>query len=103
MKSNEKQIVEGKMFALLAYLSIFCIIPLVFKKDNDFALRHGKQGLVIFVGEVAIFIIGSILEWILKPGFFVLGILSLWGIIEVLKGHYVRLPVVADIADKITL
>lgn len=102
-KASEKQILEGKVFAILAYLSILCIIPLVLKKDNPFVLSHGKQGLVLFVGQVAVFIASIVIPGLFKLGLFVLGIVSLWGIIEVLKGKFVRLPIVADIADKITL
>ena len=102
-KQSEKKVVEGKIFAILSYLSILCIVPLVMKRDNDFVLSHGKQGLVIFVGQVAIFIASIVLPWLLQFGFFVLGVLSLWGIIEVLRGRYVKLPFISDIADKITL
>ena len=102
--SSEKEILEGKIFAVLSYLSILCIIPLLLRKENDFVLSHGKQGLVIFIGEVSIFIIHIVLgAWILNLGTFFFGIISLWGIIEVLRGNYVKLPFVADIAEKITL
>ena len=101
---SQQEILDGKIFAVLAYLSILCIIPLVFKKDNQFVLSHGKQGLVLFVSEVAIFI-GSIIlsAWIIKLCFFILGIFSLWGIIKSLQGQALQLPVVWDIAEKITL
>ena len=103
-RNEDSDIVEGKIFAVIAYLSIFCIIPLVLKKDNTFVLSHGKQGLVIFVAEVAVFIIHIIFgQWFLRLGIFILGILSFIGIIKSLKGEYVRLPVISDIADKITL
>lgn len=95
---------EGKIYAVLAYLSILCIIPLILKKDNEFVLKHGKQGLVIFLGQVAFFIIHILLGiWILKIGMFILGGLSFFGIIHALRGRYVRLPVVSDIADSIYL
>ena len=96
-------ILEGKIYAVVAYLSILCVIPLVLKKENPFVLAHGKQGLVIFVGQVALFILHIVLPGIFNIGLFLLGVLSFWGIIEVLRGHYVRLPVVADLADKISL
>ena len=102
--SNEQDINEGKIFAILAYLSILCIIPLLFKKDNDFVLVHGKQGLVIFVGQVGVFILHIILgPWFLKLGMFILLVFSFIGIISALTGRYIALPVVAKIADKITL
>ena len=94
---------EGKIFAVMAYLWLLCIVPLVFKKDNPFVLSHGKQGLVIFVGVVCIFIVSILFDWILRPGLFLLGILSLWGMIESLKGQELRIPFICDIADKITL
>ena len=103
-KDIEKLILDGKIAAILSYLSILCIIPLLLKKENDFVLSHGKQGLVLFVGEVTLFVIHIVLgTWILRLGFLIFGMISLWGIMEVLRGHYVRLPFVAEIADKITL
>ncbi len=101
---EDPQILEGKVFAILSYLSILCIIPLVLKKENPFVLSHGKQGLVIFVAEVGIFIVHIVLgTWILKTGMFILGAISFWGIIVCLKGEYLKLPFVSDIAEKITL
>ena len=101
---RSEEILEGKIFALLSYLSILCILPLLFKKENAFVLQHGKQGLVIFLGEVAVFIVHIILgPWIFRLGIFVFGIFSFLGIIAVLRGRYVKLPGIADIAYKITL
>ena len=101
---DSQKVLEGKVLAILSYLSVLCIIPLVLKKDNEFILEHGKQGLVIFVAQVAVFILHIILGlWILRLGMFVLGVLSFIGIVYVLKGEYIRLPLAADIADSITL
>ena len=100
---QESQVVEGKVFAILSYLSILCIVPLILKKENPFVLSHGKQGLVLFVGEVAVFIVSIVFPWLLKMGIFVFGIFSFIGIIAVLTGKYIKLPVVDRIAEKITL
>ena len=95
---------DRKIFAILAYLSILCIIPLLFKKDDPFVLHHGKQGLVLFVGEVAVFVLHLLLGvWLLKLGMFVFGVLSFTGLIAALKGDYLELPFVQGIARKITL
>ena len=100
----QQQILEGKIFALLSYLTILCIIPLVLKRDNPFVLMHGKQGLVLFIAEVGVFIASIILPWpLIKVLYFILGLLSIWGIIESLRGRFVRMPFIADIADKIIL
>jgi uncharacterized membrane protein len=101
--AQDRDIKEGKIFAILGYLWILCIIPLVFKKENSFVLNHSRQGLVIFVGVVAIFIFSIVFPWLLRPGLFLAGILSLWGILEALQGKDLRIPFVRDYADKITL
>jgi len=102
--NRDQQILEGKVFAILSYLSILCIIPLVFKKDNPFVLKHSKQGLILFLGEVAIFIVHIILgQWILRLGMFVFGIFSFIGLIASLQGRDVKLPIVSKLADSVTL
>jgi len=101
---QDSQIVDGKVFAILAYLSILCIIPLVFKRDNLFALKHAKQGLVLFLGEVAVFIVHIILGlWFLKVGMFILGVLSFIGLISSVQGREIELPIVSHFANSITL
>ncbi len=103
-KAPGDDVLEGKVMALLSYLSILCIIPLLLKKNNLFVLIHSKQGLVLFVAEVAVFILHIILGvWFLKFGMFVLLALSFFGLLAVLRGQYIRIPVVSSIAEKITL
>jgi len=104
-KGNQTEIIEGKVFAILSYLSILCILPLLLKKENNFVLSHGKQGLVIFVCEVGAFVIHTVplFHWVRDLSMPVFGILSLVGIVAVLKGQYIRLPIISEIADKITL
>ena len=96
-------VLEGKMYALLSYLSILCIIPLILKKSNPFVLSHGKQGLVLFVAEVGVFMLSIVIPWAYPVLMFVLMVFSFWGIIAVLRGQTLRLPAVASIADKIVL
>ena len=99
---TKKEIQEGKIFAFMGYLSFLCIIPLVFKKDNDFVLFHAKQGLVIFVAEVAVFILSIVIN-IRSFGILVFGLLSLWGIFLALSGKRTKIPIVYDISEKISL
>ena len=42
---DQEQILEGKIFAILAYLSILCIIPLILKKENT--LKAGEAGTIL--------------------------------------------------------
>ncbi|MDE2027306.1 MAG: hypothetical protein KGJ11_02035, partial [Candidatus Omnitrophica bacterium] len=89
--------------AVLAYLSIFCIIPLILKKNNPFVLNHGRQGLVLFVAEVATLVISIVVPWAFRPFLFILFAFSFWGMVTAIRGQVVELPVVAGIAEKITI
>lgn len=100
-----QEVLDGKAYAILAYLWILCLVPLILKKENKFAMFHAKQGLVLFLGELVIGFIGVIpvLGWaILFFGTALFGVLSLIGIVQVLMGKYWKMPVVADIAQKIS-
>src|ERR1700691_2482146 len=97
---SREDILDGKMYAVLAYLSIFCIVPLIVKKNNAFVLSHGRQGLVLFVAEVASLVISIVLPWVFRPLLFILFGFSFWGMVMAIRGQSVELPVIATIAQK---
>jgi uncharacterized membrane protein len=103
---HEKDIQEGKFFAVISYITFLCIIALVLKKENKFALYHAKHGLVLFVFEVAAFILSIIpvLGFLIGTiGLICFTLASLWGILQSLMGNYSRILLISDIADKIVL
>ena len=76
------------------------------KKENKFAFFHAKQGLVLFIAEIALGVIGMIpfLGWLIAVlGLILIPIICLIAIIQVLMGNYWRIPVIADIAEKINI
>lgn len=106
---ENKDVKEGKIWALLSYLGPLCLLPLLVKKDNKFILYHGKQGLVLFIGEFIVLLISfiSILKGLI--GFislisgWVFAVYSIIGMLQSLKGNYWKAPVVADLAEKIDI
>jgi len=103
---NSKEVQEGKFFAVISYISFFCILSMLLKKENKFALFHAKQGLALFVLEVACFMLSiiPILNWFMQSFGSVLFVLvSLWGVIQALRGKMCRIPLIANIAEKIVL
>ena len=100
---SKEDVLDGKMYAVLAYLTIFCIVPLILKKDNTFVLNHGRQGLVLFVAEVGTLVISIVFPWIFRPFLFILFLFSFWGMLAAIRGQYVELPIIARIAEKITI
>ena len=100
---SKEDVLDGKMYAVLAYVSIFCIVPLILKKDNPFVLGHGRQGLVLFVLEVATLVVSIIFPWLFRPFLFILFGFSFWGMVMAIRGQGVELPVISRIAEKITI
>jgi len=94
---------EKDLTAVLSYLGILFLVPLLARKDNAFAQFHAKQGLVLFIAEVATMMIA----WIPFIGWFVGFIawivwiaLSIIGIMNVLGGKQAPLPIIGKLAQK---
>ena len=97
---------EGKFFAIIGYFSFLCFVPLVLKRDNQFAQFHGRQALVLFILELAACILKVIPvlgDIIFVLAWMVFGIFSLVGMVKVLMNEYWEMPVIHPIAKKITL
>jgi uncharacterized membrane protein len=95
---DKKDAEENKIFAVLSYLSVLVLVPLLAKKDSKFAMFHAKQGLVLLVG----WIIGWLLSFVFV-GFIVdivLIVFSIWGIVNAATGKYAKLPLIGNLAEK---
>ena len=97
---------DDNLMAALSYVGFIAVVILFVKKDSDFVQFHAKQGLVLFVGEVGLWVLGTV-TWYLGFIWSLVGlvflIVSIIGIIKAWSGERYRIPVVADIADKINL
>ena len=102
---KDPEVQDGQFFAAIGYLSFLCFVPLVLKKENKFALFHGKQALVLFILELAaaiLKVVPALGDLVFTLSFVVFGILSLIGIVKVLMGERWEIPVVHEIAERIT-
>jgi len=95
---EDKDIKDNKLWALLGYLGILCLIPLLGKKDSKFAQFHSKQGLVLLIGEFFVWI--PFAGWILGIIIFILWIM---GIVSVINGKMKPLPIVGELAAKLNI
>ncbi len=111
MTEVDKTIEDGKIFAFIGYWGLLFLVPLLAKKDNKFALFHGKQGMVLCLAAVALVIIMvifgfvpilniivGILGWLMLLA---LGVLAIIGMIKALTGEYWKMPIFGDIAEKL--
>ena len=108
MKSQElgeKEIKDGAPFAMLSYVLFLWILVFIFKKDNDFARFHAKQGIVIFVGNILCLLLMVIPVLGIVFGLLEIGFVfaSLYGIYLSLTGKTERIYLISDIADKMVI
>jgi len=97
---------NNKIFGILAYLGILCLVPLLAAKNSPFARYHANQGLVLFLVEIALAIVLQILYTILTVigiwyisvflSLLWLGVIALLivGILNAAAGKCVPLPVI---------
>lgn len=97
---SEQDITQNKVYAILAYLGILFLVPLVVAKDSPYARYHTNQGVVLFLVGLIINIIGiiPILGWIVATvGHIVLLVLRIMGMWNAFKGEAKPLPLVGHI------
>lgn len=103
---DPKDIENNKIVAAIGYLFILFLVPLLSAKDSPYAQFHAKQGLVLFVCWVIMWIIGliPILGWLIWFfGIIAITIVSLVGFIKTIQGEAWEIPMVADFAKKLKL
>ncbi len=98
-----KNIEEERLYALLGYCFLLCVVPLIFRKDSSFAVFHGRQGLALFLIEMVFFIISIIFPIITKPFLLLFTLCSLLGMIKALQGQRFCLPVVYSISKRLAM
>ena len=107
LEYKEKDIVNNRLMAILCYVSVLVIIPVIMARDSRYVMFNANQGIVLTAFEIVFGAIMSFLGWIPIIGlltrllFSVVGLvclgLSIWGIVNVVNGKAVKLPVVGDI------
>lgn len=94
---------QNKIFAVLAYLGILFLVPLLAAKESRFARYHTNQGVVLFIAAIICSVGGSILSFIPIVGCIVLPVvmigifaLMIMGIINAAKGECKPLPLIGQ-------
>ena len=101
-KDEQRLIEEGKSAAILGYIPFLCFVPLVKMKDNSFAVRHGKQGLILLIMEIlaVLFLLPKISDFFWSAVIILCVIFALLGIFNAIQGKSYKVPYVGDLAEK---
>ena len=92
---------NNKVMAVLSYIWILFLVPLLAAKDSKFARFHANQGLVLFLAGIASGVVAviPILGWILSVVCsIVLTVLMILGIINAATGKAKELPIIGKIS-----
>jgi uncharacterized membrane protein len=92
----------NKNIAAMSYLWILCLVPLLGKRDSEYAQFHAKQGLVLFGIEL----IASLFVWFPVFGqLFMLALLviSVMGVVKTLNEEWWEIPFIYEWSKKIKL
>ena len=106
IKSGPQDVAENKVLAIISYLSILCLVPLLLKKDSQFAQYHGKQGLVLLIAWVVVnaVMIIPILGWIVSfVGNIACFVLMIVGMVNAAQGQMKELPWIGQYAKQVNL
>jgi uncharacterized membrane protein len=99
---REQEIDEGKGAAILAYVPFGCFVALVRYRDNAFAVKHGKQGLVLTFLELlaGLFLIPKLSEyfWVTVVFFCLASLIG--GIYHAVQGKEFHIPMIGAWFDK---
>ena len=104
-QDEEAMIEEGKAAAILGYVPFLCFIPLIKMRDNPFAYRHGKQGLLLFFVEIlAVFFMFDIISNLFWGMLLILSVGSaVFGILYAIQGKEFTIPFIGETANKIKI
>lgn len=92
---------EGRLLAILAYIPFVCLISYFESKDgsNEFLQKHARQGIALFLIEIAAFLCFLLWEAVL----FLAGIVCIVSIVFVILGKFWEIPLIDKMVDKFNL
>jgi uncharacterized membrane protein len=101
-KDEQRLIDEGKSAAILGYIPFMCFVPLIKMKDNPFAVKHGKQGLILFIIELLaiLFLLPKISEFFWSAVIILCVIFALLGIFNAAQGKTYSIPYLGDLLER---
>ena len=103
---KQEHLPDDRFIAAIGYVGILCIVPLLLKKDSPYSQHHGKQGLVLLIAWMVLWV-GNVIpvlgQMVWMIGSLVLLVLMILGIINALNGKLWEMPVLGAYAKKLKL
>ncbi|KKR48911.1 MAG: hypothetical protein UT86_C0002G0086 [Candidatus Magasanikbacteria bacterium GW2011_GWC2_40_17] len=99
---EQKDFEDNKIIAVIGYLGVLCLVPLLGRQNSPYAKFHGKQGLVLCLLWLVTWVLGwfpllGLVLWIASI------ILTVVGISNAYQGKMDELPIIGKYAEKIKI
>lgn len=104
--SKEKSLDSNSLYAVLSYIWILVLIPILMKKDNEFVMFHARQGLILFIVEIGVGIFSIVPVFgpvIYTIGMLACAVVALVAIVQVLMGNKWEIPLIGEWARKLRI
>ncbi len=105
VKSNF-ELNETTILASLSYLGPLVVIPYLIKKENPFVMFHIKQGLLLLIPYLVLWLVGGMMYSLM--GVFdiiklILVVFSVIGVVNATQSKEKELPLIGKFASKINI
>lgn len=94
---DANDVANNKVMAILAYVGILFLVPLLAAKESPFAQFHANQGLLNFLLMIAssVIMIIPVIGWIVGLILYLVAVVfAIMGIINAVKGEMKELPII---------
>lgn len=95
-----------KFLSAIGYLGVLCLVPLLLERKSAFAQHHGKQGLILLIAWMLIWI-GNIIPilgqivWVIGSVMFIM--LIILGMVNAFAGRLWEMPILGAYAKRLKL
>ncbi|MCK4771808.1 MAG: hypothetical protein KAT18_02730 [Candidatus Latescibacteria bacterium] len=92
---------DDKLWSILSYVPILCLIPLLQEETGTVLRKHARQGVVLMLLEIliCILLIPGVTTVLFSVGLLICIVLAIIGAVNASQGRYWRIPVLSDIAE----
>lgn len=101
--SGSSDVEQNKTLAVIGYLGILFLVPMLAAPKSQFAQYHARQGMALFIVMVISGVIAIVpfVGWVLSPLLWLFSvILMILGMVSASKGEMKPLPVIGQWAIK---
>lgn len=105
--TNSKDVDQNRLVAALSWLWVLSAIILLVKKDSPFVQFHARQGFLVFLASIILWILFGILgplAWVPQQLLHIaVFLVVVFGFVQALRGRWWTLPVLGPLASKVRL